>query len=56
MTVKVQLYITSEIVVSSRWLGAWSVAMAALLLVNRWQSKLIMVLSRSSHNHNNKGK
>ena len=31
-------------------------AMAALLLVNRWQSKLIMVLSRSSHNHNNKGK
>ena len=55
MTVKVQLYRTSEIVVS-RWLGAWSMAMAALLLVNRWQSKLIMVLSRSSHNHNNKGK
>ena len=55
VTVKVQLYRTSEIVVS-RWLGAWSMAMAALLLVNRWQSKLIMVLSRSSHNHNNKGK
>ena len=31
-------------------------AMAALLLVNRWQSKLIMVLSPSSHNHSNKGK
>ena len=29
VTVKVQLYRTSEIVVS-RWLGAWSMAMAAL--------------------------